>query len=307
MEAASMYDVIVIGAGPAGMTAAVYAARRTLKTLILSKDIGGQLLWTAGIEDYMGYQFIEGPELMAKFDEQVKQFPVTQRIGQSAVSLSLADGRFSVITDNDESYQGRTVIIATGKRPRQLNVPGEDRLKGKGVTYCSVCDGPLFAGRSVAVVGGGKSALEAADDMVKIATKVHLVSKSALAADQALIDRLASTANLTVHLQCDMAEIKGSDRVEAVVIRDVNSGEEEELAVGGVLVEVGLIPNTEIARGITELNADDEIEVTCHCETAVPGLFAAGDVTNVPAKHIVVAAGEGAKAALQAKHYLERT
>ncbi len=302
-----MYDVIVIGAGPAGMTAAVHAARISLKTLLLSKDIGGQLLWTAGIEDYMGYQFIEGRELMAKFDRQVKQFPVTQRIGQSVVSLSLADGRFSVVTDNDESYQGRTVIIATGKRPRQLNVPGEGRLRGKGVTYCSVCDGPLFVGESVAVVGGGNSALEAADDMVKIAAKVHLVSKSALAADQALIDRLGSAANLTVHLQCEVAEIKGSDRVEAVVIRDVNSGEEEELAVGGVLVEVGLIPNTELARGITALNMDDEIEVTCHCETGAPGLFAAGDVTNVPEKHIVVAAGEGAKAALQAKHHLQRT
>ncbi len=301
-----IYDLIVIGAGPAGMTAAVYAARKRMNILLVSKDIGGQLLWSAGVENYMGYQFIEGPELMAKFDQQVKQFPITQRIGQGVASLTLADGWFSVRTDNDEIYQGKSVIIATGKRPRQLNVPGEDRLKGRGVTYCAVCDGPLFADEVVAVVGGGNSALEAVDDMVKIASHVHLVERSALTGDQVLIDKLGTADNLTVHLHHDVAEIAGTERVEAITIRDVNSGEEQTITVGGVLVEIGLIPNTEIAKGIARLNGKDEIEVTSSGETGTPGLLAAGDVTDVPEKQIVVAAGEGAKAALQAQRYLQR-
>lgn len=301
-----MYDLIVIGAGPAGMTAAVYAARKRLKTLLLSKDIGGQLLWTASVENYMGYQFIEGPELMAKFDQQVKQFPIAQRIGQSVTSLSIAEGGFEVKTDNDDSYQGRAVIVATGKRPRQLNVPGEDRLAGKGVTYCAVCDGPLFSDENVAIVGGGNSALEAADDMVKIASQVHMVSNAGLTGDQVLIDRLKPIANLTMHLEHDVVEIRGTDRVEAVTIRNVNSGDQKEIAVGGVFVEIGLIPNIDLARGIVTLNGEDEIQVSCSCETGIPGLFAAGDVTSVPEKQIVIAAGEGAKAALQAQHYLQR-
>jgi len=277
-----MYDLIVIGAGPAGMTAAVYAARKRLNILLLSKDIGGQLLWTASVENYMGYQFIEGPELMAKFDQQVKQFPIAQRIGQSVASLSLVEGVFEVKTDNDDSYQGRAVIIATGKRPRQLNVPGEDRLAGKGVTYCAVCDGPLFSDENVAIVGGGNSALEAADDMVKIASHVNMVSNTGLTGDQVLIDRLKPIANLTMHLEHDVVEIRGTDRVEAVTIRDINSGDQQEIAVGGVFVEIGLIPNIDLARGIVTLNGEDEIEVSCSCETGIPGLFAAGDVTSVP-------------------------
>jgi len=301
-----MYDLIVIGAGPAGMTAAVYAARKRLNILLLSKDIGGQLLWTASVENYMGYQFIEGPELMAKFDQQVKQFPIAQRIGQSVASLSLVEGVFEVKTDNDDSYQGRAVIIATGKRPRQLNVPGEDRLAGKGVTYCAVCDGPLFSDENVAIVGGGNSALEAADDMVKIASHVNMVSNTGLTGDQVLIDRLKPIANLTMHLEHDVVEIRGTDRVEAVTIRDINSGDQQEIAVGGVFVEIGLIPNIDLARGIVTLNGLEEIEVSCSCETGIPGLFAAGDVTSVPEKQIVIAAGEGAKAALQAQHYLQR-
>jgi alkyl hydroperoxide reductase subunit F len=301
-----MYDLIVIGAGPAGMTAAVYAARKRLETLLLSKDVGGQLLWTASVENYMGYQFIEGPELMAKFDQQVKQFPIAQRIGQSVASLSLAEGVFEVKTDTDDSYQGRAVIVATGKRPRQLNVPGEDRLAGKGVTYCAVCDGPLFSDENVAIVGGGNSALEAAGDMVKIASHVHMVSNARLTGDQVLIDKLKPIANLTMHIEHDVVEVRGTDRVEAVIIRAINNGDPKEIAVGGVFVEIGLIPNIELARDIVTLNDEEEIEVSCSCETGIPGLFAAGDVTNVPEKQIVIAAGEGAKAALQAQHYLQR-
>jgi len=301
-----MHELIIIGAGPAGMTAAVYAARKKLDTLLLSKDLGGQPNQTTGIENYMGYQFIEGPELMQKFEEQVKQFPIEVKIGDGAVSISRLDGGFEVRTEKGENYQGRAAIIATGKRPRPLNVPGEEHLRGRGVTYCAICDGPLFAGMKVAVIGGGNSALEAADDMIKIGEHVYLVSLTPLTGDQVLIDKVKAAANLTIFTEHETSEILGDNLVSGIKIRDLKSGEERSLEVGGVFVEIGLIPNSELAKGSANLNRLGEIEVNCACETGIPGLYAAGDVTNVPEKQIVVAAGEGAKAALQAHRYLQR-
>jgi len=301
-----MYDLIIVGGGPAGMTAAVYAARKRLNTLLLSKDVGGQVLWTMGVENYMGYQYIEGPELMQKFEEQVKQFPLDQKIGQGASTLSRVDVGFEVRAEGGESYQARAVIVATGKRPRQLNVPGEERLKGRGVTYCAICDGPIFAGEKVAVIGGGNSALEAAYDMVKIGDHVYLVSTTPLTGDQVLIEKVKEASNLTTLLEHEVLSIEGSNRVESLTVRDLKTGAEKKLEVGGVFVEIGLIPNSDVVRDIVKLNRLGEIEVNCACETGVPGLFAAGDVTNVPEKQIVVAAGEGAKAALAAHKYLQR-
>ena len=301
-----MPELIIIGGGPAALTAAVYAARKRIDTLLLSKELGGQPLTTLGIENYMGYQYIEGPELMQKFEEQMKQFPLEQKIGPAVIALSRLDGGFEVKTDNGESYQAKAVIIATGKRPRSLNVPGEERLRGRGVTYCAICDGPLFAGEKVAVIGGGNSALEAVDDMVKIAEHVHLVSLTPLTGDQIVIDRVIGAANLSVFLEHEVVEIESSSRVEGIAIRDLKTGEQKKLKVGGVFIEIGLIPNSELAKGITKLNKLGEIEVNCACATGIPGLYAAGDVTDVPEKQIVVAAGEGAKAALQARRYLQR-
>ena len=301
-----MYDLIIIGGGPAGMTAAVYAARKRINALLLSKDLGGQPLWTAGIENYMGYQLIEGPELMLKFEEQVKQFPLEQKIGPEAVAMSRTDAGFEVRTGDGESHQAKAVIVATGKRPRSLNVPGEEELKGRGVNYCAICDGPLFAGEKVAVIGGGNSALEAVDDMIKIAEHVYLVSLTPLTGDQILIDRTKDASNLTTFLEHEVTRIEGTSRVESITIRDLKTREEKKLEVGGIFVEIGLIPNSELAKNVTKLNKSGEIEVNCACETEIPGLLAAGDVTNVPEKQIVVAAGEGAKAALQAHRYLQR-
>jgi len=301
-----MYELIIIGGGPAGMTAAVYAARKKLNTLLISYDIGGQVLWTTGIENYMGYQFIEGLELMKKFEEQVKQFPLDMKTGEKVSSLSQTNGGFEARTDKGESYQAKAAIIAAGKRPRQLNVPGEEKLRGRGVTYCAICDGPLFTGENVAVIGGGNSALEAADDMVKIAERVYLVSLTPLTGDQILIDKVKAANNLTMFLEHEVLEIKGESRVKGIKIRDLKSKQERELDVGGIFIEIGLIPNSEPFKGIASLNGFGEIEVSCANETGVPGLFAAGDVTNIPEKQIVVAAGEGAKAALKAHRYLQR-
>jgi len=301
-----MYELIIIGAGPAGMTAAVYTARKKLNALLLSHNVGGQVLWTSGIENYMGYQFIEGSELMQKFQEQVKQFPIDMKVGGKVSHVSPIDGGFEVETDKGENYQAMAAIIATGKRPRQLNVPGEEKFRSRGVTYCAICDGPLFAGENVAVIGGGNSALEAAEDMIRIAEHVYLVSLTPLTGDQILIDKVRAAKNLTMFLEHEVLEIRGENRVEGIKIRDLKSKQEREIDVSGIFIEIGLIPNSDPFKGIVHLNRLGEIEVNCGNETSVAGLYAAGDVTNVPEKQIVVAAGEGAKAALQAHRYLQR-
>jgi alkyl hydroperoxide reductase subunit F len=301
-----MYDLMIIGAGPAGMTAAVYAARKKLNTILLSKDVGGQVNWTLGVENYMGYQFVEGAELMKKFEEQVKQFPIEVKTGQAVQSLTKIRGGFEAVVAGGKEYQAKAVIVASGKRPRPLNVPGEEKLKGRGVTYCAICDGPLFASMKVAVIGGGNSALEAADDMVKIADHIYLVSLTQLTGDQILIERVNNAKNLTIFLEHEVLEIVGDKMVEGIKIRDLKSKQEKELEVAGIFIEIGLIPNSDFAKEVVHLNHLGEIEINCSNETGVAGLFAAGDVTNVTEKQIVVAAGEGAKAALQAHHYLQR-
>jgi len=301
-----MYDLVIIGGGPAGLAAAVYAARKRLNTLLISGDIGGQINTTLGIENYLGYQFIEGPELINKFQTQVSQFPIDQKIGDKVSRLAKIDGGFEVLTEAGERYQTKAVILATGKRPRKLNVPGEVEFAGRGVTYCAICDGPVFAGQRVAVVGGGNSALEAALDMVKIAEHVDLVSLGALTGDPVLIDRLADAKNLTIFTEHETQEIKGQDFVEEVIIKDLKSGERKRLDVSGVFIEIGLVPNSDAVKGLAELNERGEVRISRNNETSVTGLYAAGDVTDIPEKQIIIAAGEGAKAALQAHRYLQR-
>jgi alkyl hydroperoxide reductase subunit F len=301
-----MYDLVIIGGGPAGLSASVYAARKRLKALLVSGDIGGQVNWTLGIENYLGYQFIEGPELISKFHDQVSQFPIEQKIGYKISRLEKIDGGFEAISEAGDKYQTRTLILATGKRPRQLNVPGEKELAGRGVTYCAICDGPLFSGQRVVVVGGGNSALEAALDMVKIAEHVDLVSLTPLTGDAVLIEKLGEAKNLSIFIEYQTEKIEGKDFVEGMVIKDLKSGQSKRLKVTGVFIEIGLVPNSELVSGFIKLNKWGEVPVNRSCETEIPGLYAAGDVTDAPEKQILVAAGEGAKAALQAHHYLQR-
>jgi len=301
-----MYELMIIGGGPAGLAASVYAARKKLEALLVTADIGGQVNWTLGIENYLGYQFIEGPELIDKFQSQVSQFPIDQKIGYKVSRLEKIEGGFEAMIETGDRYQARTVILATGKRPRQLNVPGEAEFTGRGVTYCAICDGPVFSGQRVAVVGGGNSALEAALDMVKIAEHVYLVSLTQLTGDSILIDKLSDARNLTIFTDYQTERIEGQDFANGMLISDLKSGESKRLDVTGVFIEIGLLPNSEPVSGLIELNKWGEVPVSCACETTVPGLYAAGDVTDVPEKQIVVAAGEGAKAALQMHRYLQR-
>ncbi len=301
-----MYDLMIIGGGPAGLAASVYAARKQLNTLLVSVDIGGQINKTLGIENYLGYQFIEGPELIDKFQTQVSQFPIDQKIGNKVSRLEKIEGGFQAVSESGDKYQAKAVIFAAGKSPRKLNVPGEAELTGRGVTYCAICDGPVFAGQRVAVVGGGNSALEAALDMVKIAEHVDLVSLTRLTGDAILIDKLADAKNLAIFTEYQTEKIEGQGFANGMLIRDLKSGEGKRLEVTGVFIEIGLTPNSAAVSGLIELNKWGEVSVSCACETTVPGLYAAGDVTDVPEKQIIVVAGEGAKAALQAHHYLQR-
>jgi alkyl hydroperoxide reductase subunit F len=288
------------------MTAAVYAARQKAKTLLLARDVGGQLSWTLGIENYMGYQFIEGIDLIRKFEEQVRKFPIDIKIGRAVESVIRVRDGFEVGDVDGTKYLGRTAIICSGKRPRMLNVPGEEMLRGRGLTYCEVCDGPLFQDMDVAVIGGGNSALEAAIDMTKIARRIYLVSLTPLTGDNILREKATEASNITIMTEHQTMEVVGDRMVSGIRVKEMKSGREQMLEVGGVFVEVGLIPNSDFVRGMLTLNEFGEILINCACETGVPGLYAAGDVTNVQAKQIVVAAGEGAKATLQAHQYLQK-
>ncbi len=301
-----MYDLMIIGGGPAGLAASVYAARKQLKTLLISVDIGGQINTTLGIENYLGYQFIEGPDLIDKFQTQVNQFPIDQKIGDKVSRLEKIGGGFEAISEVGDKYQARVVILATGKRPRKLNIPGETEFAGRGVTYCAICDGPVFSGQRVVVVGGGNSALEAALDMLKIAEHVDLVSLTPLTGDSVLIDRVRDAKTISVFTEYQTEEIEGQDFVSGVMIKDLKSGTKKRLDVTGVFIEIGLVPNSDPVKELVKLNKWGEVPITPSGETEIPGLYAAGDVTDVPEKQIVVAAGEGAKATLRAHRYLQR-
>lgn len=300
-----LFDVLIIGGGPAGLTAAVYAARKNLRTAIITEELGGQPMWTSGVENYMGFQYITGVELMAKFQEQTAQYKVETIIAEKVAKLYLEDGVKLALTRSGRLYRGRTVIIASGKQPRHLKIPGETEYAGRGVTWCSTCDGPVFAGQPVLVAGGGNSAMQAALEMAAICPVVQLVSLTELTGDEILIGKVMAEERIETHLLWKPVEIKGDGReVQSVVIATVDGRELLELEAKGVFIEIGLFPNSGFAVDLLQLNANGEIIVDCDCITGVKGVYAAGDVTQVRDKQIVVAAGEGAKAALSAHDFL---
>jgi alkyl hydroperoxide reductase subunit F len=304
VEEAKCYDVIIIGAGPAGMTAAVYAARKKLDTLVISKDVGGQTLLAPGVETYMGYQYITGAELMRKFEEQVRQFPIALMINDEVAKLSRDDNQFTVRTASGKKFTGRSVIIASGRRARSLNVPREKELTGRGVSYCATCDAPLFGGMDVAVVGSGNPALTAVNELTNYARKIYTIVRGAVKADPVLREKAEKSGKVEFLVGYAVKEIQGIDNVERIVLEQTVGDKELVLDVRGVFIEIGATPNVAFAKELAELNESNEILVDCDCKTSVAGLFAAGDVTNVPEKQIIVAAGEGAKAALSAYQYL---
>jgi alkyl hydroperoxide reductase subunit F len=299
-----IYDVIIIGGGPAGLSAAIYTARKVMKTILISMNIGGQVTDTFDIENYLGFSEIETSDLINRFEEHVVKYGVEKVAGVEVISLDLTGKIKKVFTGDGKLYLSRTIILAMGKRPRTLNVPGEKELIGKGVAYCSTCDAPLFKDMDTAVIGGGNSALEAALDLVKVARKVYIVSITPLTGDPILIDKLKSSANVEIFTEYTTLKIIGERVVEGVEIGRLEESETKRLDVQGVFIEIGLLPNSDLVVDTLAVNKVGEIQINCECETGLAGVFAAGDVTDVPFKQVIIAAGEGAKAALAAYNYL---
>jgi NADH-dependent peroxiredoxin subunit F len=302
-----VYDLIIVGAGPAGITAAIYAARKKMKTLVITEMIGGQAAWSSSISNYPGYQFISGPDLSQKFEEHVKSFDIEVLMGTSAVSIENKGGCFDVKTDS-EKFSSRAVILSTGRYPRLLGIKGEERLKHKGVSYCATCDGPFYKNKNVAVIGGGNAALDAVLQLTKIAKKVYLIHiREKLEADAVVVEKARSSDKVEIFYNAEAREILGDEFVQRLVV-SVN-GNEKTLDVDGIFVEIGSIPvKIPIRSGNDEIkrNQNGEIIINSRCETSIPGLFAAGDATDAPERQIIVAAGYGAVAALSAFKYLAR-
>ena len=298
-----MLDLIIIGAGPAGITAAVYAARKKMKFLVVSKDIGGQTAWSGDIENYTGYQFITGPELVAKFEEHMKRYSIPLKENENAVELEKKDNLIYVKTDKGE-YKAKTAIVSSGKRSKELGVPGEKEYKNKGLTYCATCDGPLFSGKDVAVIGGGNSALDAAIQLMNIANKVYLVNISPeVTGDPVMREKVEGNNKVMIMNKTKVTSVQGNKMVTGIKVKE--NEKEKMLPVQGVFVEIGLIPNSDFVKGV-EKNDRGEIKVDSYNRTSVTGIFAAGDVTDVPEKQIIIAAGEGAKAMLGVFRHISR-
>ncbi len=306
------FDVLIVGGGPAGAAAAVYAARKGIRTGVVAERFGGQTLDTLGIENYVSVLETQGPKFAAALEAHARAYDVDIMNGQRVTALEPAaqpGGAITVTLENGAVLKGRSVILSTGARWRNVGVPGEDAYRNKGVAYCPHCDGPLFKGKDVAVVGGGNSGVEAAIDLAGVVGHVTVVEfAEQLKADAVLVKRLRSLANVTIHTNAKTTEITGDgQKVDGLVYVDRATGAEHRLVLAGVFVQIGLVPNTEWLKGTIELSKYGEIIVDARGATSLPGVFAAGDATTVPFKQIIIAAGDGAKAALSAFDHLIRT
>jgi len=302
-----IYDLIIIGGGPAGITAAIYGARKALKVLLLTKDFVGQIGKVGLIENYPGFSEIDGMSLMKSFKDHLQKFKVEIKEGDEVNSLFKKENIFIVETVKKQVFQSKTVIVATGRNPRPLKVPGEIELRNKGVSYCSICDAPLFRGRDVAVVGGGNSGFGAALDSISYANKIYILELSSKPlADEIEQEKARKSGKIEVILRVKTLGIKGKDKVEALIYQDLESGQERELAVQGVFIQVGYLPAADFLKDLIDLTEAGEVIVDpLTGATKTPGLYAAGDVTDVKYKQIIVAAGEGTKAVLSAYSFLQ--
>ena len=311
IDAKEPYDVLIVGGGPAAVSAAVYAARKGIRTGIVSERLGGQVLDTLAIENLISVPYTEGPKLAAVLEKQARDHDVDVMNLQRAESLQPvgADGLARVRLANGATLAGRSVILATGARWREMNVPGEKEYKAKGVCFCPHCDGPLFKGKRVAVIGGGNSGVEAAIDLAGIVSHVTLLEfADTLRADAVLQTKLYSLPNVTVIKSAQTTEVTGDgQKVNGIRYKDRVSGSEHLVELEGIFVQIGLLPNTDWLKGVVELSDRGEIIVDAKGQTSVPGVFAAGDCTTVPYKQIIIAMGEGAKASLGAFDHLIRS
>jgi len=311
IDAKAPFDVLVVGGGPAGAAAAIYAARKGIRTGVAAERFGGQVLDTMAIENFISVTYTEGPKLAASLEQHVHEYDVdvmNMQRAEKLVAPANPNGLFEVKLANGATLKSKTVILSTGARWRNMNVPGENEYRNKGVTYCPHCDGPLFKGKRVAVIGGGNSGVEAAIDLAGIVGHVTLLEfDGKLRADEVLQRKLRSLPNVRIIVNAQTTEVQGDgQKVTALLCTDRQSGDSQRVELEGVFVQIGLLPNTEWLKGTLKLSPRGEIEVDARGETSIPGVFAAGDVTTVPYKQIVIAMGEGAKASLSAFDHLIR-
>ena len=302
-----MRDIIIIGAASAGLTSAIYVTRKKLNAVVITEKVGGQSLMAGIIENYPGFKKISGTELIQKMREQAEALGVEIKEGLRVNEIKQTEKVFEVKTEQGENFKARALIISTGKKPRLLDVPGEKELTGKGVSYCSVCDSPMFAGKDVVVVGSGNVGLGAVMDLSKHVNKIYLLEvRSKIMGDEIMQERIRQNGKTEFITNAVTKEIKGKDFVESLIYIDKKTGEQKELKVGGVLVSIGHIPNSDFIKDFVKLNAQKEVIINPKTnQTSVEGIFAAGDVTDVFYKQSVIAAGEGAKAALGVYNYLQ--
>ncbi|HLD85093.1 MAG TPA: FAD-dependent oxidoreductase [archaeon] len=306
----SEYDVIVIGGGAAGLTAAIFTSRRKLRTLVVSIDTGGQTNLTNKISNYPGFLEKSGPKLMGIFKKQAESTGtefVNGRFSKMEKKGEGKDQKFTVYLTNGESYSGRVLILAYGKVPRALGIPGEEKFVGRGVSVSAVQDAPLYAGKCVAVIGGGNSALESAELLAELCSKVYLVHRrQEFRAEEITVERVRQKKNVQFVLDSVPLEVIGDEKVEKLVIEHVVSKDRAELAVDGVFIDIGFVTDTSAVKDFVKTNEAGEVFVNAFCETSCQGVFAAGDITNIPYKQTIVSAGNGATAGLSAYSYLQK-
>ena len=296
------YDVIIIGGGPAGITAAIYTARRLLKTLIITKEPGGQVVKTPDIENYPGFELISGPELAQKFMSQAKKFGA-EIMYDEVILLDQKNNEF-IISGQKEKYRSKSLILAFGKVPRKLNIPGETEFKGRGISYCSTCDANFFKGKNVAVNGGGNSAFDAALLLSKTAKEVYLIHRrDEFTAEEVLIEKVKKAKNVEIITSATIEKIEGDQTVKSITIRHQNK--DKKIKVDGLFIEIGYIVEDGLIKNFVKMDEKNQIIVGKDYKTSRPGVFAAGDLTNSYYKQIVISAGEGAIAALSAAKYLD--
>ncbi len=302
-----IYDLIIIGGGPAGITAGIYAARKKLNTLLIAKDFFGQTAKTGEIDNWPGSPAISGGALMMNFEKHLKSFALDIKEGQTVISVKQG-AEFTVQIESGESFEAKALVVCSGANPKKLGVAGEDKFIGKGVSFCSLCDAPFFQGKSVAIVGGGNSALEAALDLAKYAKQIYLLEAGeALKGDPLLQDMVKQTNKVEIRFNQEIKEIQGKAMVEGVVVFDRPTQKSEVLAVAGVFVEIGWTPQSDFLGDLLAKNERGEIIADpATGQTSLEGVFAAGDCANTKYKQVILAAASGARAALSAYEYLQK-
>lgn len=299
-------DFLVIGGGPAGLNAALYAKRKGLTTGIITKRIGGQLLNTSTVDNYLGITQVSGEQLSEKYLSHLNELEVGIAQDVEVEKIFKKDKLFNIILTDKTVYQSKTLLLATGSAPRKLQVKGESEYSNRGVAYCAICDAPLFKGKDVIIAGGGNSAVEAAIDVAKFAKSVTLVHRSQLRADQISVDHMMNQSNIKVYLETQIIEIVGNDKMTGVKVLDKENMQERVIDADGIFIEIGNLPSNALVKDLVTLNDKGEVIVDEKNMTSLPGLYAAGDVTQMPYKQIVIAVADGAKAALAANEYINQ-